>query len=87
MTGHGPSGPCECVLFHATGYGVSAVTRVTNKETSDAIVKLRIFAAAVKEISGHNSNRDDYRGDSGVSTEITSTRDGLNEERGKWSPT
>ena len=87
MTGHGPSEPYECVLFPATGYGLGAVTRAVKKVTSHATNKLRMFASVVERDPGDNSNRDFQRWDSGIPMEVTSTRDGLNEEKGKWNPT
>ena len=87
MTGHGPSGPYECVLFHATGYGLDAVTKAVKKVTSHATNKLRMFASVVERDPGDNASRDFQRSDSGIPIDITSTRDCLKEERGKWSPT
>ena len=66
-TGHGSSGPYECVLFHATGYGLDAVARAMNKETSHATGKLRMFAYMVQRDPGDNANRGSYIGDSGFS--------------------
>lgn len=68
-TGHGPSGPYERVLFHATRYGVDAEAKEIDEERRYVTDSLRMFAPVVKRDPEDNVDA----GDTGVSIKTTST--------------